>query len=141
VQTPLRRELLSILTCAAGALLLFSACDNRDDAPADCVTHKPDLGTLTVKLTINDANPRVPLALYRGDFEEGDLVLRDTLSTAIAVYDLPVDQYYSVTARYITGRDTTLAIDGASIDTESTEYRNATCWDVTDAEVDIRLVH
>jgi len=44
-----------------------------------------------------------------------------------------------VLARYLAGDDTVLVADGASLDTHSDDYVDATCWYVGKAEADVRL--
>lgn len=121
------------------ALLSFACSSEEEYAPSDCARSKPPTGYLKVKLTVNNENRVVPITVFLGDFEEDQVVARDSLDVAIGLFELPVDEYYSVAARYVVGGDTTLALDGDRIETSSTEYVDAECWSVQDGEVDVRL--
>jgi hypothetical protein len=127
----------------AGALILCG-CSSDDEElpypPVDCAYTKPPNGYLNIDVTINAQNPRVPVEIYEGPIEAGKLVQRDTVSVRQFSYQLPVDRSYAVTARYLVGPDTVLAISADKIETEEKEYRDAVyCWEVTDANVDVRL--
>lgn len=116
-------------------------CGNEEDgfAPLNCETSKPTDGNLFVKLSINSQNQKVPITVFRGNFEENNIVFYDTLSSTTVSYTLPVDEYYSVTARYLRGQDTILVIDADRITTDQTDYKDKSCWSVSDADVDVRL--
>ncbi|RPJ40356.1 MAG: hypothetical protein EHM19_13805 [Candidatus Latescibacterota bacterium] len=92
-----------------------------------------------MRCTIDTEYPEVPITIYVGDFEEDQVMLQDTVEIPITLYDLPVDEYYSVAALYTGGGDTLVVLRGDEISTSSTEYEDATCWSVRGAEVDCRL--
>jgi hypothetical protein len=115
---------------------------NNDElgfAPLDCETSKPTDGNLFIKLSINSQNQKVPITVFRGNFEDNNVVLYDTLSATTVSYTLSVDEYYSVTARYFRGQDTILVIDADRITTDQTDYKDKSCWTVSDGKVDVRL--
>jgi hypothetical protein len=127
-----------------GALMLIGCSSDEDEElpypPVDCLSSKPQNGYVNIDITINAQNPSVPVDVYEGPIEAGQLVQRDTVSVRQFSYQLPVDRSYSVTARYLVGPDTVLAIDAGKIETEEKEYRNSVyCWEVDDADVDVRL--
>ena len=76
----------------------------------------PDEGKLSVKVTINQENPRVPVTIFYGGLEKGDVVLDDTLSITSNTYLLPPGAY-SATARYRYNRGTVtiIVVDGGYI--------------------------
>jgi hypothetical protein len=118
-------------------------CNCNDDdlgfAPLDCQTSKPVDGAFFIKLSINSQNQKVPITVFRGNFEDNNVVLYDTLSSTTVSYTLSVDEYYTVTARYLRGQDTILVIDADRITTDQTDYKDRSCWDVSDGNVDVRL--
>lgn len=118
--------------------------DNDEDcepAPFGCVDVRPTTGQVIVRSTINGKNLQVPIAVFRGDFEKNDLVLRDTLTGSGATYELPVDQYYSVVAKYLQkDGDTVIAIDGDDLSVDTDDYCDKDCYDVDEARIDVRLL-
>jgi len=120
-------------------LLCVSCGEDRGYAPSDCVRSKPSTGALKVRCTINEDFPFVPITIYLGDFEENQVMLTDSLDVPIGLYELPVDEYYSVAAEYRSEEDTLVVLRGDRISARSTKYDDATCWSVDGGEVDCRL--
>ncbi len=143
-----RERLFVICSFVLLGVLFFSACqilsesdDECDTRPSNCLESKPGMGTLEVSCTINSKNPSVPIAIYRGDFEKNDLVLRDTLSGSGKSYTVPTDQYYSVVAEYRRGNgDTVIAIDGDDVDFSRNDYCEGPCYESDPGEIDVRLL-
>lgn len=127
-------------------VLLFAimvGCQTDDEcetAPFGCLQTAPGKGHLHVQLTINAANPSVPVKVFRGDFENNDLV-EDTVVTGSRIsFELPVDQYYSVVAEYLQADgDTVFAIDGDDIQVDENDYCEGTCFEVDDGRIDVEL--
>lgn len=130
------------------SIALLNGCDywfNNDEdcqpAPLSCIDVRPTTGQLVIRSTINGKNLQVPIAVFRGDFEKNDLVLRDTLTGSGVTYVLPVDRYYSVVAEYIqSDGDTVIAIDGDDISVDVDEYCDRDCYDVDEGRIDVRLL-
>ena len=99
-------------------MVLFTGCEFYDPSNlssfdcSTCYQDKPDWGPLQIKVTINSQHPSVPLVIYRGDIESNDVEYIDTAYTSDYTVDVPVDQYYSVTAEYRDGEKTIYAVDG-----------------------------
>jgi hypothetical protein len=128
----------------AGVVLLSAAsiwmgCQN----PFECKTNMPETGILTVKLTINEENPEVPITVYYGDVEHNDVAVFEYVSRGVVQYELWVNEEYTVEAWYSVGEDTVVVIDADDItvdldEDKSTEYTD--CWgEVDNANVDVRL--
>jgi hypothetical protein len=136
------RDLLLSGFALVPAVLLALGCtddENKGYAPSNCKHSEPTTGFLRVELTINQTNHRVPLTIFEGAYEEGKVVLRDTVDVEDVSYELRVGKEYSVLARYISGRDTILALDSESLDVASDEYQDATCYYVEEGKADVRL--
>lgn len=133
--------------CMIAAIIINSGCEellNADDdcetAPLDCIGSRPTVGQLIIRSTINAANSQVPLWVYRGDFENNDLVLDTMLSVNGLTLILPVDQYYSVVAKYIQADgDTVYAVDGDNIEVVEDDYCDATCFSLDNGHIDVTL--
>ena len=124
------------------ALLAGLSCTDKEEldyAPPNCRHSKPETGSMIAEVSLNPQNPWVPLKIYLGDVDENHLVLEDTLRTHAKEYLLGVDEYYSVTVRYLHGEDTVLVMDGGDLDAKEEEFRDATCWWVKDLKLDLRL--
>ena len=127
----------------AALCLGFASCSEDDSelpfVPIDCSRVEPEEGYLNAEVTLNEQNATVIVAVFRGDIELDRLVRTDTVSVRTFSFRLPVDQNYSVTARYLVGIDTVLVIDADDIRVTSEEFRDGTCYDVEDGNVDLRL--
>jgi len=124
----------AVLTGVLMAAMVASCAEEECDKgyrPDDCIPTAPGEGIVRVDLTINVLNPRVPLTLYRGTIEQNNVVLTDTLDVTFAEYRVP-NGYYAVAARYrsLMGSDTVtiVSVDGSTLQAESAEYCDGSCW-------------
>jgi hypothetical protein len=144
------RKTVFILTCA---VLPIASCVNYDEdkncehEPASCNQDPPKTGTLSVNVTINSENPSVAIYVYEGsDIETGTLILTDSMgkatvtSTEIMTYTktLPIGKYCA-TATYSYEGMTVQAVDSGSIDVDSQTYCEGTCYDISNAELNLEL--
>jgi hypothetical protein len=125
-------------------VLFFCSCkdqnnDCTDTDYAGCNTTEPTDGELKVLLTINAENPAVPIYIYKGKIEEGALQVMDTAESSVYRIKLPVNEYYSVAAKYKSGSKTIYAVDGDRIKKKSSAMCDSTCWSVVDAKVNVKL--
>ena len=98
-----------------GLLLLAGSCSEFISLTVDCddcFDYLPDTADLIIYVTIDAENPEVPIVLYRGNVEEGQVDYVDTVRSS--PYHLPsaVDQFYSITAEYSVGDKKVIAVDG-----------------------------
>ena len=106
----------------------------------DCWSFKPDSADLLLYLTVNQDHPEVPIVLYRGDFENGEVDYVDTARKSPHPIYSAVDQYYSVAAEYKVDGKTIIVVDG-----DVMKAKNATgscdfeCWIITDGEYSLQL--
>ncbi len=121
-------------------LFVFTSCNQNACNPgAICETVQPTTGLLSVEVTVNASHPAVEVAIYSGQFEEGNLIFLDTLEAPTQDYSVPLDEYYAVTAKYVEGADTIIALDGAKVKLSSSKNCNETCYTVLDGIVDLKL--
>jgi len=124
-------------------ILLFSCNPDATYREVDCTQCyrvPPDSAYLHLKLTINSQNSRVPVTVYRDNFERGAVRYRDTLSSKSVRIPVAINYYYSVTAEYIRNQDTIIAVDGDRIKTkEAVGQCDSTCWVVVGGYLDVRL--
>ena len=107
--------------------LFLYGCEREEPASfssvdcSDCYQDKPEWGPINVLLTINEENPYVPLIIYRGDIENNDIEYIDTSISTNYWVDVPVNKYYSIAAKYLSGEDTIYVVDGDDIKVKYTE--------------------
>lgn len=115
------------------SLILKVDCD-------ECYNDEPEMSDLTIKVSISTENDSVPIIIYRGKPEIGNIMRIDTLTTSEASFQLTVNNYYSVEAKYKDGARTIIAVDGKNMDTKKvTDYCDQECFVVTGKELDVRL--
>lgn len=89
-----------------GLVCLSYACDG-------CVCDSSLVGRLTVKLTINEENPKVLLTVFKGNIETRDTILSNYISKESVSYeDFEPGHTYSATARYVQDGKNIIAVDG-----------------------------
>ncbi len=106
----------------------------------DCWGFKPDSADLLIYLTVNQDHPEVPIVIYRGNFEDGEVDFLDTARSSTYTLYSAIDQYYSVTAEYKVDGKTIIAVDGdvmkAKDASSSCEFE---CWIIIDGEFSLQL--
>jgi hypothetical protein len=121
----------------------LAACSDVNEdlpyAPSNCNPVKPSFGTVIVTVSKSASHPTIPLIIYQGNYEDGLVVVRDTVDVAQTGFEVPVDTYYAVIARYTVGVDTILVLNGGRLEVESETYRDATCYGLPTLDLDLRL--
>lgn len=109
---------------------------------AGCLPERPEVAEINVKVSISNLNPRVVINVYRGRFEEEDLVLSDTTTTETWKALLPADEYYSVTATY-KGQNNyygVTAIDGGLVSAREVRATcDEPCWIIRGNNFNVKL--
>ncbi len=149
----LKKHTIQLTIISLFTLIIFfvSACDNSDlkitdeenecENPDynDCNTKEPFRDSLHIQVTINEENEKVKITVYEGDIENG-VVVNQIESTETDIFiDVLLNSEYSAAARYISGNDTIIAIDGTEIEKTSETYCDSTCWSIKGEDIDLRL--
>ena len=137
------RRLLLLGMLSASLLFLGGSCDDEcGDIFFDCDCEYPDPpshGFLTLELFWDGATP-IPVEIYEGkDIENGHFLFADTLELAVVDYLMPPGKYAAI-ARYVSGRDTILAVDGDEIEVNKDGDSCCECYQVKDATLELRLL-
>ena len=137
VNSHIKALLVFILIILAGAcneyLGLKVDCD-------DCWGFKPDSADLLIYLTVNQDHPEVPIVIYRGNFEDGEVDYVDTARESTFTLYSAIDQYYSVTAEYKVNGKTIIAVDGDVMKAkDASSSCDFECWIITDGEFSLEL--
>ncbi len=114
-------------------------CDMKSTDCSECYTIKPDTGELIIKLTINDENPKVPIVIYKNNIEDNDIEFTDTARSEDYYIDVPINKYYSVTARYKVNDKTIVAVDGDKIKTKKIYSCDELCWIIKGGYINVKL--
>jgi hypothetical protein len=130
-----------------GIILLIVACKDTKDTTVDCSTYnysdcettEPYDGNFHVKLTINSENPAIPIIIYKGKLEENIIYMQDTITESTYDTLLPIDNFYTVAAKYKVGSTTVTAVDGDKISKSHTKTCDSTCWSVNTGSANVRL--
>jgi hypothetical protein len=105
--------ILAILLALSGN---FLGCETEDLVIGvdcnDCFGYVPDSADLIIYVTINAENPAVPLTVYKGSLEQGEVDWRDTATTSEFYLFSALDVDYTVEASYRSGDRTILSYDG-----------------------------
>lgn len=127
-------------------LLVLVSCERQEPFDlseidcSECYQDKPEWGPLNITVTINSQNPYVPLKVYIGNFEEGNLDWTDTAYSNDFWVDVKPDQYYSVTAEYKDGDKTIFAVDGDKLKVKHTSDKcDEPCYYFQGGYIDVRL--
>ena len=113
---------------------------NKGDKPYDCIESRPSHGTLTINVTINALNPKVPIEIFKSNYIDERLYLRDTLTTSSKKY-YTRNSAYAVKAIYkkmIDGKiETLLSVNSGDLSAEKTEYCDGYCYEEGSEEIEV----
>jgi len=126
------------------AFFIISCDDESCYRPRNCYNTEPDEADLVINLSINNENPSVDITVYKGDYEENEVVTTFSTSKTTEVLSLPEGRY-SATALYNSGSKQILAVDGDRISIthwtcdDSSGYVSDECYEVEHGEIDLTL--
>lgn len=122
-------------------MLLLTACfkNNDCDQSIACNSVRPDSGYLNISVTDPGSGGFVPITIYKGDIDKGEVVLEDTLYSRQNSYYLPIEQRYGVKATYVKAGITTFVYDGAKIKLKKFWNCDEQCFDAADGNINVEL--
>jgi hypothetical protein len=106
-----------------------------------CYTDLPDKYSLELKITIDSENTSVPITLYKGKINSGEIIDVDTVY-ANPYYSIEVEfgEYYSAIARYRHNGRVIYAVDGQKLSKKLDESScNESCYVISGDMLDLRL--
>jgi len=128
---------------------LYSCTENNTDLPnvedcenyyyEDCNTVEPIEGSVHLKFSINQKIHSVVFDVYKGYADEGNLFFSDTSYDSEVDYIMPIDQYYSVKAKYIINGVSLKVIDGGELRKKSKQVCDSTCWATNELKLDLSI--
>jgi hypothetical protein len=130
----------------SGILFLIISCKDKSSTVdcstydySNCDTKEPFTGNFHIKLTINPENQAVPITIYQGKLEDGNVLIHDTLTNETYDTLLPVNNFYTVAAKYKVGSGTVTAVDGDKVTKSSSTTCDSTCWSVKTGTANVKL--
>jgi len=122
-------------------MVLLWSCfkSNNCDQNVVCNTTRPDSGYLNVTVTDPGTSGMVPITIYKGDVDKGEVILQDTMYGKDNSYYLPIKQRYSVRAVYKHNGVTTYVYDGAKVKLQKFWNCDERCYEAVDGNVDVQL--
>jgi len=128
------------------AIILLVSCERLENVTIEgfdcfnCYQTRPEWVQLNVSATINSENPWVPLTIYIGNIEDGNIDWIDTTYNSNYWVDVRPDKYYSVKAEYKDGSTTVYTIDGDKIKLKhNTNDCDEPCYYQSGGYIDVRL--
>ena len=123
----------------------FTSCEPEDWTFEvncnDCFDYEPDSANIIVYLTRNSENDSVPITIYRGPFEDGEIDWQDTATGEEFRLYSAVDQEYTVRAEYKSGNKTIIAFDDDKMYVQDQgETCGSPCYMVKGGIFDLRLI-
>jgi len=107
---------------------------------AECFVPEPDSFELLVELNSISEYDSVYLQFYKGNVESGELSWEGRVETKEFLHRVPVNEYYSVKASYLSADETIIAIDGDRMTSKYiTDACDTDCWIIKGGILDVRL--
>jgi len=105
----------------------------------DCNSVEPFEAKLTMKFTISKNIHWVAFEIYKGGFDENNIIVYDTARNSTVTYNMPIPEYYSVRAIYKLEDKTLYTIDGVKMDKKSVQKCDSVCWKDANKELDLTI--
>lgn len=134
-------------TLLATIALLIANCTDFEDAEyfsgfscSDCYNPEPDSADLIINLTIDSENQEVPLTVYKGEVEDGNIIFSDTVSNNKIYVYTETDEFYSAVAHYTVDEKKIHAYDGSKMITRAHyDECDVECWTIHGGRLDMKL--
>ncbi|RLD43687.1 MAG: hypothetical protein DRI86_09375 [Bacteroidetes bacterium] len=105
----------------------------------DCNTVEPFEAELKMKFTISKNIHSVAFEIYKGGFDENNIIVYDTALNSTVTYNMPIPEYYSVRAIYKLEDKILYTIDGVKMDKKSIQKCDSLCWKEANKELDLTI--
>ena len=80
-------------------------------------------------LTNSPGGKPVKVTFYIGDIDKGEVFDSFLTTSAMEMYQMPVNEKYSATAKYVVNGDTILVVDGDQLTRKYCTDDNTNCYD------------
>lgn len=113
---------------------------------ADCYTPKPKYGPVTISVTADVNNKKIPIKIFKGMYLESyrndysSALYVDTLTESKTIFDLEPNEYYSVEAEYTRNGKKILVVNGDKLKRyQVSDKCDETCWIFKGGDIDVTL--
>ncbi|MFN8206681.1 MAG: hypothetical protein U0T82_04650 [Bacteroidales bacterium] len=140
IRIPGRRFLFFLPALIIMLFPFFAGCEDSYILVGDCFSDRPEEAEIEINLTINEENRKVPIAIFKGKMESNSIIYSDTCQVEKVHVWLPVDQYYSVVAKYKSGSRIIFAVDGRKLRVvKSTQEDGSDCFQIRGDKMSVQL--
>lgn len=137
-------KILSFFVALAAIVLIpQSGCNESGFVFVDCdycYSDWPDLEEAELSISINSENTIVPITVFDGPYEDGNVAYQDTAYSKTHYIIIDTDTHFTLQAEYQKDGRAYYVISGARL---KTHYEEESCTDacyyVTGKEVDLRM--
>ncbi len=138
----MRKNRIIIPFCLGAITIWFLAsCNSQvDECDASIYCHPTPIDSNWVNLQISERTFGVPVILYRGNIEDNQIVLRDTLYSNEISYYLPTDRTYTAEAYYQVGPNLIIAVDSDELEEDTFQNCGETCYQSDEITLDLVLI-
>ncbi|MEA1897491.1 MAG: hypothetical protein U9N53_07485 [Bacteroidota bacterium] len=136
----MRRRIINVILISA-CFIFLSCSEGFDDVDcSECMPDMPLEAALYIDVTLNEKYQEVPVIVFRGKLEQGDTIVMDTIYDSRGFIDVPLNEYYTVKAKYKYGNSVTYAIDGDEFNRYKIEGQcDGTCWIIRGGLYNVQL--
>ena len=126
------------------SMILFSVCEEKvftgDVDCNECYTEKPDSLDLTIHWTKNEDYPEIPVILFKGKADQGELIDTFFCFEDPAYIWVKSEEEYAAKAIYKSEERTVIVVDGTvqKLKTVSSEC-DVPCYVITNEELQLKL--
>ena len=124
-------------------LSMLVACDEKPYLGnvdcSECYQDKPSECLLSVDLTLPATGRGVPLVIYRGNMEDGQVERIDTAYWTPYEHWAAIDHEYSVRAEYFVNNATVYVVDGTKAELRVSNDCDTQCYVIVNTGMDARL--
>lgn len=111
---------------------------NEDCNYENCDTQYPTYGTIYVKVGSFFYNESIPITIYEGYYEDGNVYLRDTIRDDTE-YEVPTETYITVSAEYTSDNGKKYyAIDGGTIEVKTNKCCDSLCYSTKILKINVK---